>query len=118
VRTVHHAIEEGHTEVVDADLSKYFDAIPHSPLTRCVARRVSDGKMLHLMKMWLKAPVEETDERASHLRLGAVLIREPDLVAESITGRLSRRMLEQYSHSRVSAKKAALNRLNERRKAT
>jgi retron-type reverse transcriptase len=63
VRKVHTAIEEGHTEVVDADLSKYFDTIPHSALMRCIARRVSDGKMLHLLKMWLKAPVEETDER-------------------------------------------------------
>jgi len=61
VRTVHQAIDEGHTEVVDADLSKYFDTIPHSALMTCVARRVSDGKMLHLLKMWLKAPVEETD---------------------------------------------------------
>jgi len=68
VRTVHRAIDEGHTEVVDADLSKYFDTIPHSALLRCVARRVSDGKMLHLIKMWLKAPVEETDERG-HRRM-------------------------------------------------
>jgi RNA-directed DNA polymerase len=63
VRKVHNAIEEGHTEVVDADVSKYFDTIPHSALMRCLARRVSDGKMLHLIKMWLKAPVEDTDER-------------------------------------------------------
>jgi RNA-directed DNA polymerase len=62
VRKVHNAIDEGHTEVVDADLSKYFDTIPHSELMRCVMRRVSDGKMLHLIKMWLKAPVAETDE--------------------------------------------------------
>jgi len=68
VRTVHRAIKEGHTEVVDADVSKYFDTIPHSALITCVARRVSDGKMLHLVKMWLKAPVEETDERG-HRRM-------------------------------------------------
>jgi RNA-directed DNA polymerase len=68
VRAVHRAIDEGHTEVVDADLSKYFDTIPHSALLRCVARRISDGKMLHLIKMWLKAPVEETDERG-HRRM-------------------------------------------------
>jgi len=68
VRAVHLAIDEGHTEVVDADLSKYFDTIPHSALLRCVARRISDGKMLHLIKMWLKAPVEETDERG-HRRM-------------------------------------------------
>jgi RNA-directed DNA polymerase len=63
VRKVHRAIDEGHTEVVDADLSKYFDTIPHPELMQCLARRISDGKMLHLVKMWLKAPVEETDER-------------------------------------------------------
>jgi RNA-directed DNA polymerase len=63
VQRVHQAIDEGHTDVVDADLSKYFDTIPHSALLRCVARRISDGKMLHLIKTWLKAPVEETDER-------------------------------------------------------
>jgi RNA-directed DNA polymerase len=68
VRKVHNAIDKGHTEVVDADLSKYFDTIPHSELIRCVSRRVSDGKMLHLIKMWLKAPVEETDERG-HRRM-------------------------------------------------
>src|SRR5262245_25744277 len=61
VQTIHQAIDAGHTEIVDADLSKYFDTIPHSDLMTCVARRVSDGKMLHLIKMWLKAPVEETD---------------------------------------------------------
>ena len=70
VRKVHNAIDEGHTEVVDADLSKYFDTIPHSELMRCVARRVSDGKMLHLIKMWLKAPVEETDERGNRRMSG------------------------------------------------
>jgi len=58
----------GRTEIVDADLSKYFDTIPHSALITCVARRISDGKMLHLIKMWLKAPVEETDERG-HRRM-------------------------------------------------
>src|SRR5277367_6015836 len=55
--------KQGHTEVVDADLSGYFDSIPHVELMKAVARRVSDRHLLHLLKMWLEAPVEETDER-------------------------------------------------------
>ena len=51
-----------YTNIVDADLSKYFDTIPHSELLQCVARRIVDGQMLHLIKMWIKAPVEERDE--------------------------------------------------------
>src|SRR5262249_8673052 len=46
----------------DGDLSGYFDSIPHAELLKSVARRVVDGAMLHLIKMWLEAPVEETDE--------------------------------------------------------
>ena len=53
----------GYTEVVDADLSGYFDSIPHQELLKSVARRVSDRALLHLIKMWLVAPVEEVDER-------------------------------------------------------
>ena len=50
VRQVSRAINEGHTEIVDADVSRYFDTIPHSALMTCVARRISDGKMLRLVK--------------------------------------------------------------------
>src|ERR1700733_2232439 len=59
---VHKLINTGHREIVDADLSSYFDEIPHAELLKSVARRVVDGAMLHLIKMWLEAPVEETDE--------------------------------------------------------
>jgi RNA-directed DNA polymerase len=63
VQAVQALVRAGYTEVVDADLSGYFDSIPHAELMRTVARRVSDGTMLHLIKMWLEAPVEEEDER-------------------------------------------------------
>ena len=63
VQEVHRLIGEGYHAVVDADLSGYFDSIPHAELMRCVARRVSDKAMLHLIKQWLVAPVEETDVR-------------------------------------------------------
>ena len=62
VRHVHKLINTGHGEIVDADLSGYFDSIPHAELLKSVARRVVDGAMLHLIKMWLEAPVEETDK--------------------------------------------------------
>jgi RNA-directed DNA polymerase len=63
VREVQSWLDRGYTEVVDADLSGYFDSIPHAELMKSVARRVSDRHLLHLIKMWLEAPVEETDER-------------------------------------------------------
>jgi RNA-directed DNA polymerase len=68
VRHVHKLINTGHGKVVDADLSSYFDSIPHAELMRSVARRVVDGAMLHLIKMWLDAPVDETDERGNTRR--------------------------------------------------
>ena len=68
VRHVHKLINTGHGEIVDADLSSYFDSIPHAELLKSVARRVVDGAMLHLIKGWLEAPVEETDERGNKHR--------------------------------------------------
>src|SRR5436309_8798795 len=63
VRAVHDALCHGYTDIVDADLARYFDSIPHQELLHSVARRVVDRAMLHLIKGWLKAPVEERDER-------------------------------------------------------
>jgi RNA-directed DNA polymerase len=62
VEEVHRLLCQGYTDVVDADLSKYFDTIPHSELIQSVARRIVDRHMLKLIKAWLKVPVEERDE--------------------------------------------------------
>src|SRR5215469_12680604 len=58
----------GHPEVVDADLADYFGSIPHADLLTSVARRIVDGRVLHLIKMWLECPVEETDDRGRKTR--------------------------------------------------
>jgi len=61
VKEVHRLICRGYTEVVDADLSRYFDSIPHPDLMKSVARRIVDRHVLRLIKMWLRAPIEERD---------------------------------------------------------
>ena len=63
VTEVHRERARGKTEVLDADVSRYFDTIPHAELMKSLARRIADGKVLSLVKMWLKAPVEERDEK-------------------------------------------------------
>ena len=61
VKEVHRHLCRGYADVVDADLSKYFDTIPHSELIKSVARRVVDRNVLRLIKMWPRAPIEERD---------------------------------------------------------
>ncbi|HKB35707.1 MAG TPA: group II intron reverse transcriptase/maturase [Gemmataceae bacterium] len=68
VEKVRALLQSEHTEVVDADLSGYFDSIPHAELMKSVARRISDGRLLGLIKTWLEAPVEEVDERGRRHR--------------------------------------------------
>jgi RNA-directed DNA polymerase len=70
IKEVHRLICRGYTDVVDADLSKYFDNIPHRDLMQCVARRIVDRHVLHLIKMWLKAPVEERDGDGTRRMMG------------------------------------------------
>ena len=73
-RNAHQALDEivsalrsGRLEVVDCDLSKYFDTIPHDRLLKLVACRTSDGSLLHLIRQWLDAPVVEESGGKKHV---------------------------------------------------
>jgi RNA-directed DNA polymerase len=68
VRQVHKHVNTGHRDVVDGDLSGYFDSIPHSDLMKSLSRRLSDRHLLGLIKKWLVAPVEEIDDRGRKRR--------------------------------------------------
>ena len=76
-RSAHDAVNDiattlwaGYTQVIDADLSKYFDSIPHAKLMVVVAERIVDGGILHLIKQWLKAPVIGEDENGVKKTVG------------------------------------------------
>ena len=62
VKNIGLTLHQGYTNVIDADLSKYFDSIPHAKLLAVVAERIVDGAILHIIKLWLKAPVIEDDK--------------------------------------------------------
>jgi RNA-directed DNA polymerase len=69
-RKAHEALEEirehigkGKASVYDADLRGYFESIPHDKLLACLRMRVVDRRVLHLIKIWLKAPVIEETEK-------------------------------------------------------
>jgi RNA-directed DNA polymerase len=68
VRQVERLVRAGRTEVVDADLSGYFDSIPHAELLKSASRRISDGRVLRLIKMWLETPVEDRDAKGNRHR--------------------------------------------------
>ena len=70
IKEVHRLIRRSYTDVVDADLSKYFDTIPHSDLLKSVARRIVDRNVLRLIKLWLKVPVEERDGKGGRRMSG------------------------------------------------
>ncbi len=64
-------LQEGHAQVIDADLSKYFDTIPHDKLLRTVAERIVDSRILSLLKQWLKVPVIKVDKGTDSIIGGA-----------------------------------------------
>ncbi len=75
-RSAHQAIDaikkallSGKTEVVDADLSGYFDTIPHAGLMQLIKKRVSDGSILRLIKGWLRANIVEEDPATGARRI-------------------------------------------------
>ena len=73
VRHVHRLLNTGHREVVDADLSNYFGEIPHAELVKSIARRVSDGRMLGWIRLWLEIAVEEDDGKGGKRRTNRAL---------------------------------------------
>jgi len=70
VKETHRLVCRGYTDVVDADLSKYFDTIPHADLLKSVSRRVVDRHVLRLIKLWLTAPAEQRDGSGKRRMLG------------------------------------------------
>lgn len=68
IREVHGLLNRGYREVIDADLVSYFDSIPHHELMQSLARRISDGAILSLLKAWLQMAVEEEDGRGAKKR--------------------------------------------------
>ena len=67
-KEVEERLHRGQTDVVDADLADYFGSIPHAELMQSLARRIVDRRVLHLIRMWLECPVEETDQRGRTTR--------------------------------------------------
>lgn len=71
VEEVQRLLKEGRTEVVDADLARYFDTIPHAELMKCMARRIGDGAVLHLIGVHVPILTKNAEENRS-VALGSV----------------------------------------------
>lgn len=65
---VEERLHRGQTDIVDADLADYVGSTPHAELMLSLARRIVDRRVLHLIRMWLECPVEETDTRGRKKR--------------------------------------------------
>ena len=96
VRRVHALLQQGYTEVVDADLSKYFDTIPHRELMQSVARRIVDRDVLRLIKLWLRAPVEERDDDGTRRMTGGKASRQGTPQGGVISPLLANRYMNRF----------------------
>lgn len=125
-RSAHQAMDDittgllqGHVQVIDADLSKYFDMIPHDKLLKTVAERISDGTLLSLIKQWLKVVViKEEKGKRTHVgggkkarkgtpQGGVVILcaREttiPYAILQTILGKLELKLNEEKTQIRDS----------------
>lgn len=70
INDISKSLHQGYTQVIDADLSKYFDSIPHAKLLAAIAERIADGAILHLIKLWLKVPVIGEDKDGARRNVG------------------------------------------------
>ena len=70
IDTIAEAMWQGKTQIIDADLSKYFDSIPHAKLMKVVAERIVDGAVLALLQQWLKAPIIGKSENGKVATVG------------------------------------------------
>jgi len=68
IKATHSLVNTGHLSIIEGDLTDYFGSIPHAELMKCLARRVVDRHVLHLIKMWLKAPVKDDEDKGSRKR--------------------------------------------------
>lgn len=59
MKVIKENLQEGRTEILDADLSSYFDTIPHDKLRKVLEMRISDPRILHLIELWLRSPTIE-----------------------------------------------------------
>jgi RNA-directed DNA polymerase len=104
VKAVHRWLCQGFTDVVDADLSKYFDTIPHCDLLRSVAARIVDRNVLRLIKLWLKTPVEETDpdgrRRMSGGKQNTCGTPQGGVISPLLANRYMNRFLRHWRHQR------------------
>jgi RNA-directed DNA polymerase len=110
IRQVHRLMCRGYTDVVDADLAKFFDTIPHDALLKSVARRIVDRHVLHLIKMWLKVPVEERDPSGTVIMTGGKSNQRGTPQGGVVSPRLSNLYMNRFlKHWRLTGRPAAFS---------